>query len=251
MRPNTCAAAHEATHALHAVHGKAPPAAFADKVAAGVTEEINTRANEVKIGRELFPTKGKADRDALDHQVAAGYMDRPLVERDIAPDGGLTYLENSAFSALLDEAQASDGITDAEATDIRKQLDNDPPKGAKPHFPMVMKGPPGVKNRAKLPPGSAYSVNSSYALVYTNRRIALATWQAWAKKYYGREEFAGRAKGEGTPAAGERPHSAGRPRQLRPAAKAAVMSRTDRCRSAHPASSSCYFLRALCTGKAQ
>ena len=160
--------AHEATHAFREVTGAPAPADVDAFIQAGVTEEVETRKSEVGISKGVFPARS-AERHAVDQDVAAGYLSRPLVERDIAPDVGLTYLEASGFAALLVEAQRNEKLSDDQAADIRRQVDKDP-KSAKKKDPKSLDEP------------------SKYALIYANRKIALATWEKFQKDFQGLEE---------------------------------------------------------------
>ena len=166
--------AHEATHAFHAVTGKPPPTGVEASIQAGITEEIGTRKMEVTIEQEIYQSRSKESR-AVENQVAAGYLSRPLVERDIAPDIGLTYLEASGFTALLADAQREDGLTDDQATDVRAIIDND--TGPKT-FPML-KGQHGFAERSK------------YAFVCLNRKWAIAEWQKFRQDFRGIEASPG------------------------------------------------------------
>jgi hypothetical protein len=162
--------AHEATHAFHVATGKPPPADVEASIQAGITEEIDTRKSEVAIAKEIYPKRSNESR-AIEEQVAAGYLSRPLVERDIAPDIGLSYLESSGFGALLAETQRKDGLSDEQAEAIRNSMDAE--KGPK-KFPMV---------------GSQHGDEpSSYAFVYVNRKIAMATWRKFGQDFRGRED---------------------------------------------------------------
>jgi hypothetical protein len=161
--------AHEATHAFHLLTGSHPPTDVDASILAGVTEEIDTRKSEVSIVKDAFPARS-AERNAVAQEVAAGYLSRPLVERNIAPDVGLTYLEVSGFGALLAEAQRNENLSEDQAIDIRKQMDKGPKK-----FP-THKGPHGFDERSK------------YALIYVNRKIAIATWQKFQQAFQGRED---------------------------------------------------------------
>jgi len=163
--------AHEATHAFHTVTGSPPPADVDASIQAGVTEEIETRKSEVGIAKDAFPARS-AQRQTVDQDVAGGYISRPLVERDIAPDIGLTYLEASAFGALLAEAQRTENLSDDQAAEIRKQID---------------KGPKKLPTK-KTPQG--FNDPSGYALMYTNRKIAFASWEKFRTDFQGREDSA-------------------------------------------------------------
>ena len=161
--------AHEATHAFHVVTGKPPPADVEASIQAGITEEIETRKTEVTIAKEIFPGRSK-ERGAIEDQVAKGYLSRPLVERDIAPDIGLTYLEASGFGALLADTQRKDSLSDDQAATIRDSID---------------KGP---KTFSMVKSQHGYAVPSEYALVYVNRKIAIATWQKFRQDFRGLED---------------------------------------------------------------
>lgn len=161
--------AHEATHAFHYVTGAPMPKDIEALIQAGVTEEIKTRESEVRVVKEIYPARSSG-RQAVDENVAGGYLSRPLVERDIAPDIGLTYLESSGFSALMNEAQRNDGLTDEQATHVREEID----KGPKKKFPMV-KGKHG------------YDEPSSYAFLYFHRKEAIEIWRKFHQEFAGRE----------------------------------------------------------------
>jgi hypothetical protein len=173
---------HEATHAFRFVTGKSAPKdplLGSDKpekveaaVQAGVTEELETRKSEINISQGVYG-RGSKERATLQQDVDTGYLSRPLIERDIAPGIGLTYLESSGFGALLEEARRTEKLSEAQARDIRNEIDTGPMK--KP-FPMV-KRPTSVKGQP------TWSQPSQYALIYKNRQIALATWQEFHQKF--------------------------------------------------------------------
>ena len=179
--------AHEATHAFRFVTGKtAPkdPLLGNDKpekveaaVQAGITEELETRKSEVNISEDVFGKRSR-EHDVLQQDIKEGYLSRPLIERDIAPGIGLTYLESSGFDALLTEAQATEKLSNDQARDIRNDIDKGPKK-----FPMV-------KRKTTAKGQQPYDKPSQYALIYKNRQIAIATWQDFHQKFADRLDSA-------------------------------------------------------------
>ncbi|HSU18964.1 MAG TPA: hypothetical protein VLI45_04405, partial [Acidobacteriaceae bacterium] len=170
--------AHEATHAFRYVTGaSAPkdPLLGDDKpekveavIQAGVTDELETRKSEIKITEGLYG-KGSKERSKLQQEVKAGYLSRPLIERDIAPEIGLTYLENSGFGALLEEARLTEHLSQEQATQLREKIDTG-----------HMKRMPTTKDKA------GFEEPSRYALIYKDRQIAIATWQQFKQQFQDR-----------------------------------------------------------------
>lgn len=158
--------AHEATHALHYVTSGSSATSKGDPLSAAIDEEIGTRTAEIGMGREMFK-KGSEGRGAVDAQVADHYLERPFVERDIAPGVGLTYLESAGFEMLLHEAQAADGLSDQEALTMREDIDRGPK-----HFPTI-------KN------ARGFEDPSTYAEVYLDRKVAIADWETFTKDHEG------------------------------------------------------------------
>jgi hypothetical protein len=170
--------AHEATHAFREVTGTASTGEVEAAIQAGITEELETRKSEVKVAESVYGPRS-AERRAVQEDVAAGYLSRPVIERDIAPDIGLSYLEASGFDALLSEAQRKENLSDLETADIRKRVDtgnfSDPKEKSKKRFPM-QKGSHG------------FDEPSRYALIYVNRKMAIATWEKFRQEFHGRED---------------------------------------------------------------
>lgn len=109
--------AHETTHAAHFVGAAAPtPRSLIAEVQAGIQEEIDTRASEARILGEI---PHRAVRAEAAH---AGSRDPAIVEREITPAIGLTYLELNFFARRLRDAQAADGISDDRAAEIRRTI---------------------------------------------------------------------------------------------------------------------------------
>lgn len=180
--------AHEATHAFRYITGKSAPKdplLGSDKpekveaaIQAGVTEELETRKNEIDIAKGLYG-KGSKERASLQQDVDAGYLSRPQIERDIAPGIGLTYLENSGFGALLEEARLTEKLSEDQARDIR----NDIEKGPMKPFPMV-------NRKTTVKSQQTWKQPSQYALIYKNRQIAIATWQEFNQRFADRLDSA-------------------------------------------------------------
>jgi hypothetical protein len=149
--------AHEATHAAAFV-GAGPPKAqtLVEEIKAGIQDEIDTRKSEEKILKEIekFEPKAKAN------VAGVGSTDEAQVQRDVSPAFNLTYLELFFFARELRDAQADEGLDDAEAQKIREDIDKSP----------TLMAPVFRKNRKRG------KITSDFAKLYFHQLTAKREW---------------------------------------------------------------------------
>jgi uncharacterized protein DUF4157 len=111
--------AHEATHASAFVSGAAPPAkTVADRVKAGIQDEIRARESEDKV---LSKLPGK---DIAEKRKTVASREPWEVEREVSEGLGVTYLESFFFNNELQEAQKAQKLDDAQAAKLRAEIDD-------------------------------------------------------------------------------------------------------------------------------
>lgn len=139
--------AHEATHAATFVRAHAPsPQTLVAEVQSGIQEEIQTRQSEATILGEI---PGQNIQNAFD---PVGSRVPAEVERNVPRAFMLTYLELFFFNRRLRDTQATDGLSDQQAKEIRER----------------------VKEADQL--GLVYPWMGEYGMVWANRLIAKQEW---------------------------------------------------------------------------
>jgi len=110
--------AHEVTHMSNFVGTSTRSAqTLQAEIQSGIQEEIQTRQSETTILGEI------RNPDVQARASTVGSRDPAVVEREIPPAFALTYLELFSFSRRLRDAQATDGITDDQAAEIRERVE--------------------------------------------------------------------------------------------------------------------------------